>query len=97
MGHHRRQGIIPRRQLTAGVEAGVHPNPGTAGEVEKFHRSRTGAEIRRRVLRIDAALYGGPVICTASWVTERGRPDAIRSCSRTKSTPLTISVMPCST
>ena len=59
MGHHlRRQGIIPRWQLTAGVEAGVHPNPGTAGKVEKFHRAWTGAEIRRRVLRIDAALYG---------------------------------------
>ena len=57
VGHQlRRHGVVPGRQLAAGVEAGIHPDAGAAGEVQKLYRTGAGAEIRCRVLCIDAAL-----------------------------------------
>ena len=51
-----RQGIVVGGEGAAVIQGGVHPHTGAAGEVEKLHLSRAGAEVCRRVLGIDPAL-----------------------------------------
>ena len=52
------QGVIVGRHLVAAEQGGVHPHPGPAGEMKKFHPSRAGPKALPGVLRVDAALHG---------------------------------------
>ncbi|MPM95561.1 hypothetical protein SDC9_142716 [bioreactor metagenome] len=76
-----RQRIVVGRQDIAAVQSGVNSYAGAAGEMNEAGRPGAGAEIGRRVLRVDAALDGVAaefhVLLFHTQGQARGNPDLL--------------------
>ena len=104
LGEHR---VVVRRDLAAGLEAGVEPDAGAvrAGrtrrrprDLERRQRAALRLPVGGRVLGVQphldrVAVRSAPIAARV----ERSRPSATASCSSTRSTPCTSSVTGCST
>ena len=94
----RNQRVVKNRDVRASFGAAVVANPRTARDAQRGNPAWRRHEAGVRILRINTALdrmtIGGQRRCGS---TSSGSPRAMRICHCTRSTPVTISVIGCST
>ena len=91
------QGVVVDRHLVALVDAAVVAHAGPAGEPEGRDPAGAREEALVGILGVDPALDGVAALARSSWRKGSRSPRAMRICSFTRSTPVTISVTGCST